>query len=85
MAEKLAVKTVLCKGFAHHFTRMDCFRSLKNGMLGSMEQQEFSRLYKVVEGKLAKGVAISQEERIILLIGLLLAKETRQQQRYGQV
>ncbi len=85
MAEKLAVKTVLCKGFTHHFTRMDCFRSLKNGMLGSMDQHEFSRLYKVVEEKLAKGVVISQEDRIILLIGLLLAKETRQQQRYGQV
>lgn len=85
MAEKLAVKAVLCKEFANHFAGMDCFYNPKNGMLADMDPFEFSRRYQFVENKLAKGLEISREERIILLIGLLLGKETRQELGYGQL
>ncbi|GEM_PF-4013650 len=53
-------------------------------MLAVMDQSEFLRLYREAEAKLAKGRQLSPEERILLLTGLLLGQETRQERRYGQ-
>lgn len=53
-------------------------------MLGLMDAQEFLRLVKDAEAKLAMSRPLSREEQIILLAGLLLGQATRKEVRYGR-
>jgi len=49
-----------------------------------MEAQEFSRLLREAETKLAQGESLSRREQLILLAGLLMSQSTRKEKRYGQ-
>jgi hypothetical protein len=53
-------------------------------MLEVMEQGEFLRNIQKVEEKLAQGLALTKPELTLLLMGMLLNKETRKERRYGQ-
>ena len=64
--------------------RKACFPGSKNAMLLPMEPLETARLAREAEAKLAKGAALSPQERLALLARLLASQETRQERRYGQ-
>lgn len=53
-------------------------------MLEVMDRPEFLRMYQEAEAKLAKSRELSPRERQILLTGMLLGQETRQERKYGQ-
>ncbi len=53
-------------------------------MLEAMDQVEFLRQYREAEEKLSKDLKVSKQERILLLMGMLLDKETRKERKYGQ-
>ncbi len=49
-----------------------------------VEPQEFSRLFREAETKLAQGESLSRREQLVLLAGLLMGQATRKEKRYGQ-
>jgi hypothetical protein len=53
-------------------------------MLEFMDQSEFENQYLKVAEKMRQGQEISRQERILLLMALLLGRETRKESRYGQ-
>jgi hypothetical protein len=97
MGVNLANSRFFPKGIDNHFRAdrpgsktgrwvqmLGCFQARKNGMLEVMDQPEFLRLFQEAEAKLAKGRELSPREKHILLTGMLLGRETRQERKYGQ-
>lgn len=49
-----------------------------------MDTQEFDRLYRQAETKLARGEALTRREQLVLLAALLMDQATRKEKGYGQ-
>ena len=53
-------------------------------MLVDMEPADIAGLAREAEAKLAKGMPLTERERLALLARLLIAQPTRQERKYGQ-
>lgn len=54
-------------------------------MLNYMNQVEFIQFYHDIQEKLVLGRTLSAQERVALLLGMILVKPTRKENKYGQV